>query len=349
MFAARASALVSGALVSVAVLALSSCAGAGGANAGTSGKKVLRLAMVTDVGGLGDKSFNDSAYAGLVRARDQLGADIEVLQSKSAADYQPNLTVLADEDYDEIYAVGFLMNKDLTEVANDYAAGHFAIIDAVSPVKNVTSATFREQDGSFLAGALAAMVSKTRTIGFLGGIDVPLLRKFEAGFTAGARQIDPRVAVQVKYVGSFEDPASGKELAGVMYDGGADIIYVAAGKSGVGAISETRSRSNVYAIGVDSNEDGLAPGKVLTSMLKHVDVAVFTIAKDALDGTLPKGPLELGLKDGGVGLTDFRYTKNIIGAANIARLAVIRQAIIDGKIEPPQTRDELAAFRPVKL
>jgi basic membrane protein A len=216
-------------------------------------------------------------------------------------------------------------------------------------VKNVTSATFREQDGSFLAGALAAMVSKTRTIGFLGGIDVPLLRKFEAGFTAGARQIDPRVAVQVKYVGSFEDPASGKELAGVMYDGGADIIYVAAGKSGVGAISETRSRSNVYAIGVDSNEDGLAPGKVLTSMLKHVDVAVFTIAKDALDGTLPKGPLELGLKDGGVGLTDFRYTKNIIGAANIARLAVIRQAIIDGKIVPPQTRDELAAFRPVKL
>jgi basic membrane protein A len=349
MFAVRESALVMGALASVAVLTLISCTGAGGASGPANGKKVLRLAMVTDVGGLGDKSFNDSAYAGLVRARDQLGADIEVLQSKSAADYQPNLTVLADEDYDEIYAVGFLMNKDLTEVASDYAAGHFAIIDAVSPVKNVTSATFREQDGSFLAGALAAMVSKTRTIGFLGGIDVPLLRKFEAGFTAGAHQIDPRVAVQVKYVGSFEDPASGKELAGVMYDGGADIIYVAAGKSGVGAISETRSRSNVYAIGVDSDEDGLAPGKVLTSMLKHVDVAVFTIAKDALDDRLPKGPLELGLKDGGVGLTDFKYTKSIIGAANIARIAVIRQAIIDGKIVPPQTRDELAAFRPVKL
>ena len=313
------------------------------------GKAPLKLAMVTDVGGLGDKSFNDSAYAGLQLAKARLGADVQVLQSKSAADYQPNLTVLADEDEDEIFAVGFLMSKDLDQVARTYPRRHFAIVDALSTQPNVASMTFREQDGSFLAGALAAMVSKTKTIGFLGGVDIPLLRKFEAGYTAGAHEIDPNVKVVVKYVGSFEDVASGKELAGVMYDGGADIVYVAAGKSGLGAIDETRARSNVYAIGVDSDQDALAPGKILTSMVKHVDVAVFKIAQEAQSLKLPAGNVEFGLKDDGVGLTDFKYTKNTIGAANLARLAKIRAAIVAGKIVPPQTREGLATFKPVKL
>ena len=334
-------------LAVISSLALAACVNDESAGAG--GRPHLRLAMVTDTGGLGDKSFNDSAYAGLLEARARLGAGIEVLQSRSAADYQPNLTVLADEDYDEIYAIGFLMNKDLTEIARDYPKVHFAIVDAVSSEPNVTSATFREQDGSFLAGALAAMVSKTKTIAFLGGIDVPLLRKFEAGFTAGAHEVDPHVNVLVKYVGSFDDVASGKELAGVLYDAGADIIYVAAGRSGVGSIEETRERPNVYAIGVDSDQDALVPGKILTSMVKHVDVAVYRIAKEARDGKLPSGPLEFGLADDGVGLTDFKYTRDTIGAANIARLAKIRAAIVDGRIVPPKTREELAVFKPVPL
>lgn len=314
-----------------------------------SGAHQLMLGMVTDTGGLGDRSFNDSAYAGLQKAKQQLGASIEVQQSKSAADYQPNLTVLADGGFDEIFAVGFLMNDDLTEVAKNYPSNHFAIVDAVNGQPNVASVTFREQDGSFLAGALAAMVTKTKSIGFLGGIDSPLLRKFEAGYTAGAREVDPNVKVVVKYVGSFEDVASGKELAAVMYGGGTDIIYIAAGKSGLGAIDETRARPNVYAIGVDSDQDALAPGKILTSMVKHVDVAVFRIAKDVAAGKSPSGAVEFGLKDDGVGLTDFKYTKSIIGPAHIAQLAVLRDAIVSGKIVPPQTREELAAFTPVKL
>jgi basic membrane protein A len=313
------------------------------------GKSPLRLAMVTDVGGLGDKSFNDDAYAGLLSAKHRLGASIQVLQSKSAADYQPNITVLADQDLDEIFAVGYLMDKDLRYVARDYPKRHFAIVDAVVDEPNVTSVTFREQEGSFLAGALAAMVSKTKTIGFLGGMDVPLLRKFEAGFTAGAREVDPRVKVIDKYVGSFEDVASGKELAGVMFDAGADIIYVAAGKAGLGAIDETRARPHVYAIGVDANQDSLAPGKILTSVLKRVDLAVFRISQDAQSQKLPAGLVELGLRDGGVGLTDFKYTKKVIGARAIARLAVLRQAIVAGTISPPKTREELAAFKPVKV
>jgi basic membrane protein A len=313
------------------------------------GSSPLKLAMVTDVGGLGDKSFNDSAYAGLQEAKARLGADVQVLQSKSAADYQPNLTTLADEDEDEVFAVGFLMSKDLDEVARTYPKRHFAIVDATSQEPNVASMTFREQDGSFLAGALAAMVSKTKTIGFLGGVDITLLRKFEAGYVAGAREVDPNVKVLVKYVGSFEDVASGKELAGVMYDGGADVVYVAAGKSGLGAIDEARARTNDYVIGVDSDQDALAPGKVLTSMVKHVDVAVFKIAQEAQSLKVPAGNVEFGLKDGGVGLTDFKYTKDVIGAKNIARIDRIRSAIVAGTIVPPKTREELAAFKPVKL
>jgi basic membrane protein A len=351
----RAAALFRGALILALLAAQAACSkpsttsAPDGEATSPGGKAPLKLAMVTDVGGLGDKSFNDSAYAGLQEAKARLGADVQVLQSKSAADYQPNLTVLADEDEDEIFAVGFLMSKDLDQVADTYPRRHFAIIDATSTKPNITSATFREQDGSFLAGALAAMVTKTKTIGFLGGTDIPLLRKFEAGYTAGAHEVDPNVKVLVKYVGSFEDVASGKELAGVMYDGGADIIYVAAGKSGLGAIDETRARSNVYAIGVDSDQDALAPGKILTSMVKHVDVAVFKIAEEAQALKLPSGNVEFGLADGGVGLTDFKYTKDAIGAANIARVAKLRAAIIAGKIVPPQTREALATFKPVAL
>jgi basic membrane protein A len=307
----------------------------------------MRLAMVTDVGGLGDHSFNDSAYAGLQAAKDRLGAEIEVVESKSAADYQPNLTALADEDYDEIFAIGYLMSNDLASVSRDYPKRHFAIVDAVVDTPNVVSITFREQEGAFLAGALAAMVSKTKSVAFLGGVDIPLLRKFEAGYTAGARQVDPSIAVPVKYVGSFEDVASGKELASVLYGQGSDIIFVAAGKSGLGAIDEARARSGVYAIGVDSDQDALAPGKILTSMVKRVDVAVFTVAQDTLSQKIPSGVMEFGLANHGVGLTDFKYTRDAIGPRNLARLARIRAAIVAGIIVPPKTREELAAFKPV--
>ncbi|HUY83589.1 MAG TPA: BMP family ABC transporter substrate-binding protein, partial [Steroidobacteraceae bacterium] len=240
--------------------------------------------MVTDTGGLGDQSFNDGAYRGLLAAKRELHADIAVLQSRSAADYQPNLTVLANKEYDEIFAVGFLMARDLDEVASRFPSRNFAIIDAVVDEPNVASITFREQEGSFLAGAAAAMVSKTKTIAFIGGIDIPLLRKFEAGYTAGARQIDPSINVLDKYVGSFDDPAAGKEICGVLLSQQADVIYVAAGKAGLGAIDQIRDRTGVYAIGVDVDQDALLPGKILTSMVKRVDIAVLTVSKEAATG-----------------------------------------------------------------
>jgi basic membrane protein A len=309
----------------------------------------VRLAMVTDTGGLGDQSFNDGAYRGLLDAKAKLHAEIAVLQSRSAADYQPNLTVLANKEYDEIFAVGFLMARDVDEVATRFPHRNFAIIDAVVDEPNVASLTFREQEGSFLAGAAAAMATKTKTIAFIGGIDIPLLRKFEAGYAAGARQIDPDVNVLVKYVGSFDDPAAGKEIAGVLLDQHADVIYVAAGKAGLGAIDQIKVHPGTYVIGVDVDQDGLAPGKILTSMVKRVDVGVLKLAEIAATGKVPTGHIELGLKDGAIGLTSFKYTRNALTTAQFHELDLLRTAIIDGKITAPFTREALATFKPVKV
>jgi basic membrane protein A len=308
-----------------------------------------RIGMVTDVGGLGDRSFNDSAYAGLMKAKATLHANTAVLQSKSASDYQPNLTVLANKEYDLIFAIGFLMAKDVQEVATRYPQRHFAIIDAVVDEPNVASVTFKEEDGSFLAGAAAAMVTKTHQIAFLGGIDIPIIRKFEAGYIAGAREIDPTIKVAVKYVGSFDDAAAGKELSGVLFDQGADVVFVAAGKAGIGAIDQAKARSNDYIIGVDADQDGLAPGKVLTSMVKRVDVGVYRLAQETVAQKLPSGHLVLGLKENGVGLTSFTYTKNVMTPDRIARIAQLKAAIIAGTIKPPSTREALAAFKQIPL
>ncbi len=306
--------------------------------------------MVTDVGGLGDKSFNDSAYRGLIRSQNSLGAYVKVLQSKSAADYQPNLTVLSEARFGMIYAIGFLMSDDLGQVANQFPAQQYAIIDAVVPNPNVVSVTFKEEDGSFLAGALAAMVGKTHHVAFIGGQDIPLIRKFEAGFIAGVREIDPSVRVDVKYAGSFDDVPAGKELANLLFNGGADIIYTAAGKVGLGAIDAARTRPNgYYIIGVDNDQDALAPGKILTSMVKHVDVAVYDIAKGIQDHDPPHGHIVLGLKDGGISLTDFRYTRNAVTASDIARLNVLERAIVSGRITVPNTREALATWKPASL
>jgi basic membrane protein A len=306
----------------------------------------LTLGMVTDIGGLGDRSFNDSAYRGLLMARSKLGAYVQVLQSRSAADYQPNLSALTNLHFGMIYAVGFLMSFDLDQVAKQHPRQRYAIIDAVVDDSNVVSITFREQDGSFLAGALAAMMSPTHHIAFLGGEDIPLIEKFEAGYIAGAREVDPHVRVDVKYAGSFDDVAAGEELANLLFDGGADVIYTAAGKVGLGAIDAVKSRPTDYVIGVDSDQDALAPGRVLTSMVKKVDVAVFDVARALKEGRPMSGHVVFGLKDGAIGLTDFRYTRKQIGAARIARLRRIERAIVTGRIVPPSTLAALERFKP---
>ncbi len=332
------------ALLAAAAFTLTACGHHEGPKPGQ-----LTLGMVTDVGGLGDKSFNDSAYSGLQRAQAQLGAYIQVLQSTSAADYQPNLNALVNRKFQMIYAVGNLMMNDVAQVAKQNPKSQFTIIDAVVNDPNVVSITFEEEDGSFLAGALAALVSKTHRIGFIGGENIPLIQKFQAGYVAGAEEIDPTIKVDVKYASSFEDVASGKEIANLLYSQGDDIIYTAAGKVGLGAIDAAKNRKNCYIIGVDNNQDYLAPGKILTSMVKHVDVAVYDVANALKQGKPLHGHIVLGLKDQGISLTDFQYTKDIIGVENIDRVNALQQDIINGRIKPPSTLAGLAAFKPIKI
>ncbi len=331
-------------------LVLASCSNKGAGTSGSVAAGKLSLGMVTDVGGLGDKSFNDSAYRGLQRAQAQLGVTASVLQSRSVSDYEPNLSTLAQHGDALIFAIGFLMHDSLNDVAPRFPKTHFAIIDSVVDQPNVTSVTFREEESSFLAGVLAGLVTKTNTVGFLGGIQSPLIEKFEAGFVAGVKSSNPKAQVLIKYTGSFDDVAAGKEYAAVLYDQGADIIYAAAGKCGLGAIDEVKSRpKGFYIIGVDSDQDALAPGKVLTSALKHVDNAVYALALAASQQKIPSGHVVLGLKEGGVGLTTMQYTKSSLPPGALSVLAGYQRAIISGKLAVPSTASELAAFRPVPL
>lgn len=305
--------------------------------------------MVTDYGGLGDRSFNDSANAGLQRARRRLGIAPIVLQSRSIADYQLNMMALANEAVAEIFCIGYDEALDLSEVALRFPAQHFSIVDAVIDLPNVTSVLFRAQEGSFLAGALAALTTRTKTVGFLGGVDVPIIQTFEAGYRAGARQIDARVNVLVKYVGSFDDVPAGKELSATLFSAGADIVYAAAGKAGLGAIDQVRGSEAAFVIGVDSDQDDLVPGRVLTSVLKRVDVSVFRLCVLAARRIRRPARLELGLREGAVGLTEFRHTRGSLRPGTSATLARIEAAIVSGRINVPKTRRELAAFHPATL
>ena len=284
----------------------------------------------------------------LLRAQTELHAQTSVLQSRAVADYEPNLSTLAQRGDTLIFAIGFLMHDSLNDVAPRFPATRFAIIDSVVDQPNVTSVTFKEEESSFLAGVLAGLTTRRNTVGFLGGMPSPLIDKFQDGFEAGVKSANPKVQVLVKYTGSFDDVAAGKEYAAVLFDQGADIVYTAAGKCGIGAIDEVRGRpSGYYIIGVDSDQDAIAPGKILTSALKHVDNAVFALASDAVRGAIPSGRVVLGLKEGGVGLTSMVYTRSLLPLGAAETVARYRQAIIAGTIHVPSTPQELQRFQPV--
>jgi basic membrane protein A len=319
---------------------LSACAETAAASSGA------RVGMVLDLGGLGDRSFNDAAYTGLGRCALRYGIDPLVRESNTGADYATNLASLVSAKADEVLAIGYLTESAVAAAAKAHADRHFTIVDAVVDAPNVTSLTFKEEQGSFLAGALAAMMSRTHRIAFLGGVDIPILRKFEVGYIAGARTVDPATDVSVQYVGTFDDVAKGRAAAQALVDRHADVIFSAAGRAGIGTIELVKARKGLFAIGVDSNQDALVPGRVLTSMLKHVDTGVDIACSHAATHEAMPNTVVLGLRENGVGLTDFAYTRTVIGPQRIARLAALRDAIIAGTIVPPATRDELKRFRP---
>jgi basic membrane protein A len=307
----------------------------------------LQIGIVLDIGGVDDKSFNESAYRGLKRAERELGVTGAYYQPSQPADRKTGLRQYASKGYDLVVGVGFIFTDEIIELARDFPAVKFACVDmserpAAELPPNLVALTFREEQGSFLAGALAASVAQSGKVGFIGGMNVPLIHKFEAGYVAGAKAVRPDVQVLVNYAGetpkAFQDPETGKNRAFEQYKAGADVIYHAAGKTGLGVFQAAKELDK-QAIGVDSDQRAEAPGHVLTSMVKAVDVAVFDTIAAVKAGTFKPGVRSLGLAERGVSLAYDPSAPGAITPEAWARVEALRQEIVDGRRVVPATRE----------
>lgn len=311
-------------------------------------QQAFKAGMVTDIGGLGDQSFNDAAYRGLEKAKSELGAEINVVESKKMDDYEPNLRSLADQKYDITWAIGFLMTDALNNVAPQYPDLKFGIIDSVVEQPNVASVTFKEQEGSFLLGIIAASMTKTGTVGFVGGMDVPVIERFEVGYVAGVRTVNPDLKVLIGYTGKFDDPAKGKEVALAQFSQGADIVYHASGACGIGVIEAAKEKGQgFWAMGVDSCQHHLAPDNVMSCMMKRVDVAVYDVTSKVKDGTFEAIHYVYGLKEDGVGPCD--ETSKHVPQEVLDKVNAYKEKIVAGELVIPATRAELETFTPPAL
>ena len=301
----------------------------------TDGKPVT-IGIVFDTGGLGDKSFNDSAWRGVQKCESELGAKYFKVESAKESDYAGNLQAMADKGSDIVIGVGISMAKAIEQVAPNNPKTMFVSIDGEDlKMPNVRTIQFTEQEGSFLVGYVAGLTTKTGKLGFVGGMELPLIKKFQYGYAAGAKTANKAVEVlPAKYTGDWVNQDKAKVAAEFLFGSGADIVYHAAGRAGLGVLTAAKEK-NLYAIGVDSDQDDIEPGHVLTSMIKHVDEGVFLTVKDLKDGKFTPGPVVYDLKVGGVGTSDFAHTKDIVGADNLKKLDDIKAKIIAGEIVVP--------------
>lgn len=330
----------------------------------------ISIAMVTDEGGIDDRSFNQSAWEGIQAFGKKHNLEkgkggYDYLQSNGPEDFKPNLNKLARNEFDIIFATGFSFGDAITEIAQQFADTNFTIVDAVVEQPNVTSVTFKEHEGSFLVGVVAGLTTASNKLGFIGGKEIPLIEKFETGFIAGVKAVKPDATVEVQYADSWSDEAKGKQIASSMYASGIDVIYHAAGGVGNGLFSEAVDikkkdpAKNIYAIGVDRDQwelgctqwkEGVEEGErkpedctgdniTLTSMVKRVDVAVQDIAEKALEGDFSGGQIiEYGLEEDGVSIAP---TQTNISDDVLATVNEWKTKIINGDAKVPQTRAEL--------
>ena len=315
-------------------------------NTPAAGTTEFKVGLVADESGINDQSFNASAWRGLQNAEKELGVKVLPSESREQSDFTRNLRSFAKQGYDIVFASGFSMQDAMKLVAAEYPDTKFVIIDGDNPgTPNTASVKFKEHEGTFLAGILAAGMAKSGTIGFVGGQHGPVISRFECGYKAGAMTLKPDIKIISQYAESWADPNKGKEFALLQFNQGADIIFHASGKTGIGVIDAAKGQpAGKYAIGVDSNQDDMAPGKVLTSMMKNIDVAVFDFIKRTKDGKFTPGDHVYGLKENGVGLSPMTHTKKDVPAELLTKIDELKQQVIDGKITPPSTDAELKTF-----
>jgi basic membrane protein A len=298
----------------------------------------FKVGLVLDRGGKDDKSFNASAYQGGQEAKKKLGIFLKYVEASDDNAFEPLLRAFAQKDFDLIVGIGFAQKEAVKKVAAQFPQKHFAIVDAEVDAPNVRCLLFEEHEGAYLMGAIAAMTSKTGKIGFLGGMDIPLIRRFAMAYEAGAKKINSQISVMDNYVGvtseAWNNPPKGKELAVAQYDGGADIIFAAAGASGLGAFDAAEEK-NKLVMGCDSNQDWVKPGRVLTSMLKHVDEAVFSAIEETKAGKFTGGIKRFGLANKGVGFSEDEFNAKLLTEAVRKRADELKAEIIAGKIVVP--------------
>lgn len=283
--------------------------------------KPLKVALVY-AGFLGDKSFNDSAHEGALRAVKDFGIELKEMESKEPTEWESNFVAMAADGYDLVIGVSTQFQEIMAKHCPEFPNTKFALIDGVVEGDNIVSSTFAQNEGSFLAGAAAAMfttktdipgVNADKTIGWVGGMDIPVLHDFFVGFEQGAKYIDPDIKILQAFAGTFNDPLKGKELTIAQYSQGADIVMNVASGTGTG-ILEAAKEQGKYAIGVDLNQDDVYPGSILTSMLKRVDQGTYLAIEAAVNGTFEGGKTTyLDISNGGVGLTDMSTMKTALG------------------------------------
>lgn len=295
-----------------------------------------KIAMVTDVGGVNDQSFNQSAWEGLEKVEKDFGVKVSYKESKQEADYPTNFETVLDANNDIIWGIGFKMADSILDAAKTNPEQNYAIIDAAyegEMPKNLLAVVFKAQEPSFLVGYIAGKMTETNKIGFVGGMDLPVINQFQYGFRAGVKLANPDAEVIEQFAESFVDAAKGKAIANQMYQKGADIVFHAAGGVGDGVI-EAAKEKNKYAIGVDRDQNYLAPDNVITSAMKLVGNAIYNVAEDFVDGTFEGGTtIVYGLKEGGVGIAP---TSNKHVPENILKeVEKLEKDIINGDIVVP--------------
>ena len=297
----------------------------------------LKIGLITDVGGVNDGSFNQSSWEGLEKAGEDLGVTVNYLESATDADYQPNMETFVDEDYDLIISVGYMLADATKEAAEANPDTKFAIIDDSSiDLPNVTSLMFKAEQASYLVGYVAGLTTKTNNIGFVVGMTNETMNQFGYGYCAGAIDANPDITVQQFNANSFADSATGKSMANTAITNGADIVFQAAGATGLGVI-EACQEAGVYAIGVDSDQSSIAPKTVLTSAMKRVDTAVYDAVQELIDGKLEGGVETFDLAAGGV---DIAPSQDLISDDVLKAVDDVKEKIISGDVVVPDNKDD---------
>ncbi len=300
----------------------------------------FKIGLITDVGGVNDGSFDQSAWEGLEKAGEELGVEVNYLESATDADYQPNMETFVDEDYDLIISVGYMLADATREAAEANPDTKFAIIDDSSiDLPNVTSLMFKAEQASYLVGYVAGLTTKTNNIGFVVGMTNETMNQFGYGYCAGAIDANPDITVQQFNANSFADSATGKTMANTAITNGADIVFQAAGATGLGVI-EACQEAGVYAIGVDSDQSSIAPKTVLTSAMKRVDNAVYDAVQELIDDKLEGGVQTFDLAAGGV---DIAPSQDLISDDVIKAVDEVKEKIISGDVVVPDNKDDFEA------